>query len=150
MPYVSQGDLNLSNVLMGGYMKHKVFILSLLVLTVPLFSSCAALLIGGVAGYEVSADSVKADVDVSYNRAYDGSLETIRAMGGLSTDMKEEGWVKSDKDGYNVAVHVTKVTEKVTRITVSARKMAMPKPQYARDVLVKILKRVKDQPFWLR
>jgi hypothetical protein len=131
-------------------MKSKLLMIGLLVLAVPAFSSCAALLIGGAVGYEVSADSVKADVDASYDRTYDASLESIRAMGGLSTDKKEEGWVKSDKDNYSVAVHVTKVTEKTMRITVSARQLTIPKPQYARDVLVKILKRVKDQPFWMR
>ena len=131
-------------------MKHKAFIFSLLVLTVPLFSSCTALLIGGAIGYEISSDSVKADVDTSYDRAYDASLETIRAMGGLSIDKKTEGWVKSDLNNYNVAVHLEKLTEKTVRITISARKYALPKPQYARDVLVKILNRLKDQPFWMR
>jgi hypothetical protein len=131
-------------------MKCKVFILSLLVLSVPLFSSCTTLLIGGAAGYEASADSVKADVDVSYDRAYDASLETIRSMGGLSIDKKTEGWVKSDVNKYDVAVHIEKVTEKTIRITVSARQDFLPKSQYARDVLAGILRRVKDQPFWMR
>ncbi len=131
-------------------MRRKIFILSLLVLAVPLFSSCAALLIGGAVGYEVSADSVKANVDSSYDKAYDASLETLRAIGGLSVDKKEEGWVKSDVNQYNVAVHIEKLTEKTVRVTVSARKYALPKAQYARDILAKILKRVRQQPFWMR
>lgn len=131
-------------------MWRKLLILSVTVAAVGAFSGCAAILIGGVAGYEVSADSVKANVETSYNRAYDGSLETVRAMGGLSIDKKDEGWVKSDKDGYMVAVHVEEIDGKTMRITVSARKLTLPKPQYARDVLVKILKRIKDQPFWMR
>ena len=131
-------------------MKRRVWILSLMIVAVPLLSSCAALLIGGVAGYEVSADSVKANVDTSYDRAYDASLEAIRQMGGLSVDKKDEGWIKSDKDNYAVAVHIEKVNEKTVKITVSARKLTLPKPQYARDVLVKILQRVKDQPLWMR
>ena len=131
-------------------MWRKFFVLSLMVSAIGLFSGCAAILIGGVAGYEVSADSVKADVDTSYSRAYDASLEALREMGGLSIDKKDEGWVKSDKDNYNVAVHIVKITDKTMRITVSARKLALPKPQYARDVLVRILKRVKDQPLWMR
>jgi hypothetical protein len=131
-------------------MRKKMFILTSLLLSVVLFSGCAAILLGGAVGYEVSADSVKTDVDASYDRTYDASLETIRAIGGLSVDKKEEGWVKSDLNNYNVAVHVDKLTEKTTRITVSARQYALPKPQYARDVLAKILKRIKQQPFWMR
>ncbi len=131
-------------------MRHKIFILCLLVFAVPLFSSCAAILIGGAVGYEVSADSVKANVDSSYDKTYDASFETLRAIGGLSVDKKEEGWVKSEMNNYDVAVHIEKLTEKTARITVSARKYALPKPQYARDVLAKILKRVRQQPFWMR
>ncbi len=131
-------------------MKFKILILIILVLSVPLLSSCAALLIGGVVGYEVSADSVKADIDTSYARAYDASLETIRAMGGLSIDKKTEGWIKSEVDNYNVAVHIEKLTEKTVRIAVSARKHTLPKSQYARDVLADILKRLKQQPIWMR
>ena len=131
-------------------LKMKIFTLGLLVATVPMLSSCAALLIGGVAGYEVSADSVKADLDVSYDRAYDAALESIRAMGGESIDKKDEGWVKSNVNNYTVAVHIVKLTEKTTRVTVSARKFTLPKSQYARDILAKILVRVKQQPFWMR
>jgi hypothetical protein len=131
-------------------MRGKWLVLSGLVLMGSIFSGCASLMIGDASLHTVSADSVKVDVEVTYNRAYDASLETVRAMGGLSVDNKEAGWVKSEKDNYNLAVHVEKLTEKTSRITVSASQDALPKPQYARDVLAKILKRVKQQPFWLR
>ena len=96
-------------------MWRKFFMLSVMASAIGLFSGCAAVLIGGVAGYEVSADSVKGNVDTSYDRAYDASLEAIRDMGGLSVDKKEEGWVRSDQDGYAVAVHVEELNKKILK-----------------------------------
>ena len=130
-------------------MKNKMFIFISLISMGALFSGCTALLVGGAAGYEVSAESAKADVDGSYDKAYDASLETIRAMGGISEDKKAEGWVKSDVDHYHVAVHIEKLPEQTVRITVSAWQDAIPEVQYARDVLARILNREKQQPVWL-
>ena len=131
-------------------MKNKIFIFSFLVLMGGLFSGCASFFTGGVAGYEVNAGSAKADVDVSYARAYDASLETIRAMYGISEDNKGQGWVKTQLHHHYVTVHIEKLHEGAVRITVSARRYAVLKAQYARDVLARIIERIKQQPLWLR
>ncbi len=113
-------------------------------LTAPLLTGCFALLAGGAIGYEVSADSVKAQFDSSYEKAYKVSLDVANAMVG-TIDMTDEtaGWIKSESEGNNVAIHIVKLTDKAVEITVSARKYATPRVQFARNILAKISKKLK-------
>ena len=119
-------------------------ILFSLILSIPLLSGCFALLAGGAIGYEVGADSVKADFDTSYDRAYDVSLKVAKEIIG-TFDMvdKAAGWIKSKSEGNNVAIHVVKLTEETVQVTVSARKYTTPRVQFARDILANISKKLK-------
>jgi len=122
----------------------KVAILFSLILTVPLLSGCLALLAGGAIGYEVSADSVKADFDTSYDRAYNVSLDVAKDMiGTIDTSDKAAGWIKSESENNNVAIHIVKLTEETVQVTVSARKYATPRVQFARNILANISKKLK-------
>ena len=114
------------------------------ILTVPLLSGCFALLAGGAIGYTVSADSVKAEFDSSYEKAYKASLDVALAMVG-TIDMADEttGWIKSESEDNNVAIHIVKQTDTTVEITVSARKYAAPRVQFAKDILTKISKKLK-------
>ncbi len=114
------------------------------ILAVPLLSGCFALLAGGAIGYTVSADSVKAEFDSSYEKAYKASLDVAKAMVG-TIDMADEttGWIKSESEDNNVAIHIVKQTDKTVEITVSARKYATPRVQFAKDILAKISKKLK-------
>ncbi len=119
-------------------------ILFALILTVPLLSGCFALLAGGAIGYAVSADSVKADFDTSYDRAYDVSLDVAKTMvGTIDMSDKTTGWIKSESEGNNVAIHIVKLTEETVQVTVSARKYATPRVQFARNILASISKKLK-------
>jgi hypothetical protein len=133
----------------GESMDRKVFIFSLLVLMGGLFSGCGGIFTGGAPGYEVSAQSAKANVSVSYSRAYEASLETIRDMGGISEDKKSEGWVRTQLRHHYVSVHIEKLTDGTVGITVSARRDDVPKTQYAADVLAKIIKKINQQLSWM-
>ena len=130
-------------------MKCKAFVFSLLVLMGGLFSGCASFFSGSAVGYEVNARSAIANVDVSYDRAYDASLETIRALYGISEDNKSEGWVRTQLHHRYVSVHIEKWTDGTVRLTVTARRYAVAQAQYALDVLAKIIERIKQQPTWL-
>lgn len=115
-----------------------------LILTVHFLSGCLALVAGGAIGYTVSADSVKAEFVTSYEKAYKASLDTAKAMVG-TIDMADEttGWIKSESEDNNVAIHIVKQTDKTVEITVSARKYATPRVQFAKDILAKISKKLK-------
>ncbi|MBF0572071.1 MAG: hypothetical protein HQL12_09425 [Candidatus Omnitrophica bacterium] len=67
------------------------------ILAMPLLSGCIALLAGGAIGFEVSADSVKAQFYNSYERVYRVSLDVANDMVG-SVSMADEatGWIKAD------------------------------------------------------
>jgi hypothetical protein len=122
----------------------KVVILFAMILAAPLLSGCFALLAGGAIGYEVSSDSVKADFDTSYDRAYDVSLDVAKAMiGTIDMSDKATGWIKSESEGNNVAIHIVKLTEETVQVTVSARKYATPRVQFARNILANISKKIK-------
>ncbi len=121
-----------------------VAILFVMILAAPLLSGCFALLAGGAIGYEVSSDSVKADFDTSYDRAYNVSLDVAKAMiGSIDMSDKAEGWIKSESEDNNVAIHIVKLTEETVQVTVSARKYATPRVQFARNILAKISKKLK-------
>jgi len=114
------------------------------ILAMPLLSGCFALLAGGAIGFEVSADSVKAQFYTSYERAYRVSLDVANDMVG-SVAMADEitGWIKSDSEGNNVAIHIVKQTDRTVEITVSARKYATPRVQFARDILAKVARKLR-------
>jgi hypothetical protein len=107
-------------------------------------------LMGNASGYEAGPGSATAQVDVSYDRAYDAGLDGVRDLGGLSTDSKQEGWIKSEQDNTYVEVHIESLENNAAAITVSAKQLGLAKPEYAQDVLKRILKRIKRQPFWMR
>lgn len=114
------------------------------ILAVPLLSGCFALLAGGAVGYTVSADSVKADFDTSYDRAFDISLNVAETMiGTVDMSDKATGWIKSESEGNNVAIHIVRLTEETMQVTVSARKYSTPRVQFARNILASISKKLK-------
>ena len=115
----------------------------LLIFAVPLLSGCFALLAGSAIGYELSADSVKADFDCSYKKAYKVSLDVVKAMVS-KTDIADEtsGWIKFSSENNNVAIHIVKQTDKTVEIMISARKYATPRVQFAKDILIKISKKI--------
>jgi Protein of unknown function (DUF3568) len=115
------------------------------ILAAPLFSGCFALLAGGAIGYEVSPDSVRADFDTNFDRAYDASLDVAKAMlGTVHLADQTEGWIKfTSGEEYNVAIHIIKVTDNAVQVIVSSRKYSTPRVQYARNVLAKIGKKLK-------
>lgn len=124
-------------------MFRRIVALVILVAGVPFLAGCLALLIGGAVGYEVSPDSVRAQFDIPYTRAYEASLSVIRSMG--KTDMEDEkgGWIKATIDKHYVAAHVEQLTERAAQVTVSARRYALPRVQFARDILSRISKKLR-------
>jgi len=115
-----------------------------LIVALPLSSGCLALLAGGAIGYEVSPDSVKADFDTSFDRAYNVSLDVAKAMIG-TIDMADNvgGWIKVKSDGNDIAIHIVKLTDATVQVTVSARKNSAPRVQFARNILAKISRKLR-------
>ena len=122
----------------------KVAVFSALCMATFFLSGCLAFLLGGAAVYEASPDSAKTVFDASYDRSYNASFEVAKTMVGIfDTDDKASGWIKLTSDNNNIAIHVVKLTEKATQVTVSARKYSAPKAGLARDILAKISKKLR-------
>lgn len=122
--------------------KRLVFFLAILSI-IPLVSGCW-FLVGAGAGYEITSDSAIGHFDTSFARAYQASLNIIKSQAGnITMDDEKLGWIKADINNYKTAVHIEQLTEKTVQITVSARKYALPKAQFARDILSKISKKLK-------
>lgn len=123
-------------------MVKRLVVFCIMLSTLPLLSGCW-FLVGGAVGYEVSPDSVRGHFDTSFIRAYSVSLDVMRKHGKTTIEDEKKGWIKADFDNYNAAVHIEQLTERTVQITISARKYALPKPQFARDILSKISRRLK-------
>lgn len=117
-------------------------IFGVLIMFSPVLSGCW-FLAGGAAGYEVSADSVRGHFDTTFEHAYQVSRKVIRSLDNTTMEDEKGGWLKANIEDHNVAVHIEKLTARTVRVTVSARKYALPKAQFARNILDKISDRLK-------
>lgn len=123
-------------------MSKQVLMFCVLIMVSPLLSGCW-FIAGGVAGYEVTQDSVQGHFDTSFERAYQAGLKVIQSLGKTNLEDEKDGWIKADINKYVVALHIEKLTERTVQITVSARKYTLPKPQFARSILDKISSRLR-------
>ncbi len=120
----------------------RLAVLCIILSILPLLSGCW-FLVGGAAGYELTSDSAIGHYDTSYSRAYKAGLDVLRAQGNTSMEDETGGWVKASINNYDVAVHIEQLTQRTVKVTVSARKYALPKSQFARDILLKIANKLK-------
>jgi len=118
-------------------MIRRLAVILIILSILPMLCGCWFIL-GGAAGYEMTSDSAIGHYDTSFTRAYKASLHVIQAQGNITMQDESGGWIKADIDNNNVAVHIEQLTEKTAKITVSARKYTLPKPQFAREILSKI------------
>ena len=118
----------------------KLKLLIIAVLTVACLGGCVACLVGaGVAGgIAISKDSAKLEKDVSYDRAWRVTHDTLTNMGMVSLRDKQAGKIEAQVQGAKVNVTVSKITSSATRIKVKARKNLMPNVDLAIDILNQI------------
>ena len=109
----------------------------------------AAGLLGGAflpAGAAVALsgkDSViKEFTSVSYDKAVTAAREVVHASGKLTASDVKTGAVKGIVDGAKVAIKVSSEADTVT-IKVSARKMLLPKPEIAGQIMNEISRQLE-------
>ena len=97
----------------------------------------------GVAGALVGQDSGVQEFVRSAESAYRAALKAVREMGELKSENRDAGVIKAKVDGADVAVRVEAVGGSKSKLTVSARKFLLPKPEIANGVLYQIEQELK-------
>ncbi len=92
----------------------------------------------GVATVLVSKDHFEEEFGNAFEEVYSASLALFEEKGRLDHKDKEKGIVKGKMEGCDVAIKIQRVSEGRTKITVSARKMFLPKPKIAGGVVHQI------------
>lgn len=110
------------------------------------FTGCIPALIGTgvVAGYSLSNDSAVGTVRISYRKLWDIALSQVEYMRGEKVDADEsKGTIKADINGYEVVIRIDTLTNNDQRLRVKARKFMLPKPEFAQNIFVKIIRGLK-------
>jgi uncharacterized protein involved in outer membrane biogenesis len=102
-----------------------------------------ALLPVGVAAVLIGKDSYQADFALAYDKVYSTSVKVVKQMGKLTKEDKNKGVIKGKVSGSNITVKLERKTQKSVQVTVSARKLLIPKPKVAGGVLHEITEKLK-------
>jgi len=98
----------------------------------------------GVAAMFSGSDSATADFNVNYDKAFSVSAEVFKQMGALQSQDKAAGTLGGALSDCDTRIKIEKTKDNAVKITVSARKFMMPKPEIAAGVLYEITQKLKS------
>lgn len=114
------------------------------------FKVYAASMLAGVAALPVAAvftfagkDYAQASFDVTTDKAYNAGLEALKQMGAVKKENKAGGVINAEVKGVKVTFRLKKLNDATTEITISARKLGLPKPEVASGVIYQITDKLK-------
>jgi hypothetical protein len=96
-----------------------------------------------VAAVLIGKDSYQADFDLAYDKIYNTSIKVVKQMGELTKEDSGKGIIKGKVSGSNITVKLERKTQKSIQVTVSAKKLLIPKPKVAGGVLHEITEKLK-------
>ncbi|MGE5280209.1 MAG: AsmA family protein [Deltaproteobacteria bacterium] len=115
-----------------------------------IFAAQAVLGVGflpaGVAITLAGKDSTQENYDVPYDKVYDTVLATLKGMtdrAAIKKENKETGVITALVDKNDVAFKFEKVAAGKTQMTVSARRLLLPKPEVAQGLAYQISQKLK-------
>jgi uncharacterized protein involved in outer membrane biogenesis len=97
----------------------------------------------GVTAVLIGKDSYQADFALAYDKIYNTSIKVVKQMGKLTKEDSSKGIIKGKVSGSNITVKLERKTKKSIQVTVSARKLLIPKPTVAGGVLHEITEKLK-------
>lgn len=106
-----------------------------------LLTGCVPLLVGAgvVTGYTLSSDSATGNISSDYRELWDMCLDKLETMEAEFIYTNEsKGVIKARVSENNVAIKINSSGQNTQRLRVSARRMLMPKPQFAQKIFLKI------------
>jgi uncharacterized protein involved in outer membrane biogenesis len=90
-------------------------------------------------GKDYAQDSFNATMD----KAYDAGLQVLKQMGVVKRENRPKGIINAEVKGAGVTLKLKKLDASTTEITVSARKLGLPKPEVASGVIYEITDKLK-------
>ena len=118
----------------------KKIILSVCILF--LLGGCIPLIIGAgmVTGYSLSNDSAKGNVTTEYRLLWDLCLDKLQTMEAeILVTNESKGLIKARASENDLTISINTINAETQRLSVSARKYLLPKPQFAQKVFFKIV-----------
>ncbi|HQP91234.1 MAG TPA: hypothetical protein PLU24_00995, partial [Candidatus Omnitrophota bacterium] len=98
----------------------------------------------GVAVTLLGKDSAKQSFDQTLEKTYNASISVLRTLGTVKTEDKAKGLIKGSlADKTNITIKIAMTGEKTTEVTISAKKMLLPKPEIAKGLLLELSNKLK-------
>ena len=108
-----------------------------------ILAGCVPLIIGTagvVTGYALSSDSAMGSVKTTYRSLWDISLSELRKLEAEIVQSDEsQGMIKARVSEYEVTVKIKSITPDSQRLKVAARRLLLPKPQFAQKIFFTIV-----------
>lgn len=102
----------------------------------------AAFLPAGVVGVLAGNDSSTAEYAIGYDRVYDASLSIVNEIGELISEDRASGVIKAKVYDADVTLKLKKTPERKIKVTISARKMMLPKPEISGGIQYQIEEKI--------
>lgn len=112
---------------------------------------CAAILLGAgvLGGMAISDDTVQSYIDKNLDSLWKISVDVLTKVGSIEEKDKDKGIIKASVEKSNVTLKFEMVTEKTTRLKITARKIRnlLPDIKLAASINNLIVKR-SDKKEW--
>ncbi|MGE0268740.1 MAG: hypothetical protein AB7S78_09845 [Candidatus Omnitrophota bacterium] len=99
----------------------------------------------GVLGIIVAKDDSTIELEIDAKEAFEICLKYVELKGKLKKQHRLEGVILAKVDGHDLKFEIKKTEKKTVKITVTARKMLVPKPAMAGGVLYQIEQMLRER-----
>jgi len=108
-------------------------------------SGCAVALVAAAAGgtYTMVQGSAEGFSGANYKKIWNQAKKVIKKKGTLLSEDEVGGELKGKVYDVDVTIEVKKITDKSTKIRVTARKNLLPKEGLAQEIYTDIFKNIK-------
>ncbi len=103
----------------------------------------AAFLPAGVAVALTGRNSTEKDFNADYDKVFDTALLAVKEIGEIASKDRSGGMIRANVSGSNVTVRIMRNDDGTSKLTVSARKFLIPKPEISQKVLGDISEKLK-------
>lgn len=106
-------------------------------------TGCVPLIIGTagvITGYALSSDSATGNIKTTYRTLWDLSHSELRKLEAEIVQSDEsQGIIRARLSEHDVTVRIKNITTDTQRLKVSARRLLLPKPQFAQKIFFTIV-----------